>query len=299
MAVARTTVLHREIRRLWRLGRLLAHVIVGAVIAHGVFGMLTLAGVDRDRRRRRALVRGWNRGVLRILNVRLHLEGQIASGAVLYAANHISWLDIPCLRAVVDAAFVSKDEVRRWPVIGRMSERAGTIFLKRGGHDASNETAEHMTWSLARHRPVIVFPEATTSDGRMVRYFHARLYQAAVRTSGTVQAVAIAYPHADGAHPRVSFVGDDDLVRHLWRLLNEDRIEARLVFCAPLPAAGRERRALANRTHAQVCQALGLNALAEARGAWRLLRRHEINLKRSEDITTADTAGRDRLVSPQ
>jgi 1-acyl-sn-glycerol-3-phosphate acyltransferase len=248
----------RETRRLWRLARLVAHVLVGAVIAHAVFGMWMLIGVDRDQRRRRALVRWWNHGVLRVLNVHLRLEGQIASGAVLYTANHISWLDIPCLRAVVDAAFVAKDEVRRWPVIGRLSEQAGTIFLRRGEHSASNETAEHMTWSLARRRPVIVFPEGTTSEGHTVRYFYGRLYQSAVRTQGVVQAVAIAYPHASGAHPRVPFVGNDDLVRHLWRLLKEDRIDARLVFCAPLPAAGQERRALAARSRVQILETLGL-----------------------------------------
>ena len=248
----------RETRRLWRLARLVAHVIVGTVIAHGVFGVLTLAGVDREQRQRRALVRWWNHGVLRVLNVHLYLEGQIATGAVLYTANHISWLDIPCLRAVVDAAFVAKDEVRRWPVIGRMSEQAGTIFLKRGGHNTSNETAEHMTWLLARRRPVIVFPEGTTSAGQTVRYFYGRLYQSAVRTQGKVQAVAIAYPHASGVHPRVPFVGDDDLVRHLWRLLKEDRIDAQLVFCAPLPAAGRERRTLASQSRVLILETLGL-----------------------------------------
>lgn len=115
-----------------------------------------------------------------------------------------------------------------------------------------------MTWSLARRRPVIVFPEGTTSEGRTVRYFYGRLYQSAVRTQGMVQAVAIAYPHADGAHPRVPFVGDDNLMRHLWRLLIEDRIDARLVFCAPLPAAGRERRALAAQTRVQILETLGL-----------------------------------------
>ena len=248
----------RQTRRLWRIGHLLGHVIAGAIVAHAVFDVLRFAGIDRDQHRQRALVRWWNRGVLRILNVRLHCEGQIAAGAVLYTANHISWLDIPCLRAVVDAAFVSKDDVRHWPLIGRMSEQAGTIFLKRGMHNAANETAEHMTWSLARRRPVIVFPEGTTSEGRTVRYFYGRLYQSAVRTQGMVQAVAIAYPHALGAHPRVPFVGDDDLLRHLWRLLIEDRIDARLVFCTPLPAAGRERRALAAQTRVQILETLGL-----------------------------------------
>lgn len=248
----------RQIRRLWRLGRLITYVVVGVLIAHGVFGVLVLTGVDQKKCLRRALVRWWNQGVLRTLNVHLHLEGQIATGAVLYTPNHISWLDIPCLRSVVDAVFVAKEDVHRWPVIGRLSKRAGTIFLKRGGHNASNETAEHMTWSLARHQSVIVFPEGTTSEGRTVRYFYGRLYQSVVRTRGEVQAVAIAYPHADGTHPHVPFTGDDDLVRHLWRLLKEDKIDARLVFCPPLPAAGQERRALAARTRVQVLETLGM-----------------------------------------
>jgi 1-acyl-sn-glycerol-3-phosphate acyltransferase len=139
-----------------------------------------------------------------------------------------------------------------------MLVQAGTIFLKRGGHSASNETTEHMTWSLSRRQPVISFPEGATSEGRTVRSFYGRLYQSAVRTQGVVQAVAIAYLHASGVHPRVPFVGDDDLVRHLWRLLNEDRIDARLVFCTPLPATGRERRTLAARSRMQILETLGL-----------------------------------------
>lgn len=250
----------RQTRRLWRIGRLLGHVFIGVVIAHFVLRVLSLAGANRDHRYQRALVRWWNRGVLHILNVHLRVEGEIFSGAVLFAANHISWLDIPCLRVVLDAAFVSKDDVRRWPLIGAMAEHAGTIFFKRGTHEATNEAADRMTWSLARQQSVIIFPEGTTSAGRNVHHFHARLYQAAVRTQATVQAVAIHYPHKDGTHPRVPFVGDDNLVNHLWRLLEHGRIEARLIFCAPLTAS--TRGALATHTRAQILEALGLASQA-------------------------------------
>lgn len=247
-----------QTRRLWRIGFLLGHVLVGFVIVHAMFRALRLVGGDHDQRRQRGLVRWWNRRVLHILNVRLEIEGRVAHGAVLYTANHISWLDIPCLRAVVDAAFVSKDDVLRWPLIGAMAEQAGTIFFKRGASNATNEAADRMTWSLARHQPVIVFPEGTTSEGRTVQHFHARLYQAAIRTQVSVQAVAISYPHREGTNRRVPFVGEDTLVGHLWRLLEEDRIEARLVFCAPLMANTRERRALAAHTRMQILEALGL-----------------------------------------
>jgi 1-acyl-sn-glycerol-3-phosphate acyltransferase len=251
----------RETRRAWRLLRLMAHVVAGVLIAHTVFVLLVVARLDHDGRRRAAIVRWWMRRLLAILNVRVQLEGPIQAGPTLYCANHVSWLDIPCLRAIVDAAFVSKEEVRRWPVIGRLAAAAGTIFLRRGERDASAHTADHMTWSLAAHRPVIIFPEGTTTDGREVRRFHARLYQAAVRTDGHVQAVAIRYVHPDNideTHPRVPFVGDDALGRHLWTLLAEDAIAVRIHFCEPVRAAGRERRALADGTRGLILASLGL-----------------------------------------
>jgi 1-acyl-sn-glycerol-3-phosphate acyltransferase len=251
----------REARRVWRLARLVSHVVAGVLIAHSVFVLLVLARLDHDGRRRAVIMRLWMQRLLAILNVRVQIEGRIQTGPILYCVNHVSWLDIPCLRAIMDAAFVSKEEVRRWPVIGRLAAAAGTIFLRRGERDASAHTADHMTWSLAAHRPVIIFPEGTTTDGREVRRFHARLYQAAVRTDGIVQAVAIRYLHPDNTgepHPRVPFLGEDALGGHLWRLLAEDTIEVRLHFCEPVRAAGQERRALADGARGLILVSLGL-----------------------------------------
>jgi 1-acyl-sn-glycerol-3-phosphate acyltransferase len=251
----------REARRVWRLARLITHVVAGVLVAHSVFVVLGIARLDRAGHRRASIVRWWMRRLLVIINVRVQLEGRIQAGPILYCANHISWLDIPCLRAIVDAAFVSKEEVRRWPVIGRLAAVAGTLFLKRGERDASAHTADHMTWSLAAHRPVIIFPEGTTTDGRELRRFHARLYQAAVRTDGHVQAVAIRYHrpgNTDEPHPRVPFLGEDALGGHLWTLLAEDAIAVRIHFCEPVHAAGQERRALADGTRGLILASLGL-----------------------------------------
>jgi 1-acyl-sn-glycerol-3-phosphate acyltransferase len=200
------------------------------------------------------------RALLRILNVSLHVRGNVQTGAVLYCANHVSWLDIPCLRAVVDATFVAKSEIRRWPLVGGLAARAGTLFLKRGNHDATNRIADRMTWLLAADKPVLVFPEGTSTDGSTVLRFHARLYQAAIRVHGQVQAVAVRYPRGMGLNTAVPFVGEDDLAGHLWQLLGEDGIEAELHFGAALPADGRERRALANAAREQIVEALGVGS---------------------------------------
>jgi 1-acyl-sn-glycerol-3-phosphate acyltransferase len=252
----------RETRRVLRFARLLAHVLTGAVLAHTLLPLLMR--LEHDPRRAPALVRWWNRRLARILNLQLILEGEISRRPTLFVANHVSWLDIPCLRAVLDVAFVSKEEVRRWPVVGGMATRAGTIFFARGNSDATALTADRMTWTLTQRRHLLIFPEGTTSDGRGLRHFHARLYQAAVRTRACVQAVALSYPHADGVHPAAPFIDDDNLARHLWTLLAEDHLTVKIAFCPPLPATGQERRALANRTRAQIETALGFDALAGA-----------------------------------
>jgi 1-acyl-sn-glycerol-3-phosphate acyltransferase len=255
----------RELRRAERAARLLAHLVFGLAAAPTLLPLLAtppLRGQGREHR----LVRWWMRRLLRILNVHVRLEGRIAQGRVLHVANHISWLDIPCLRAVLDGHFVAKSEVRDWPLIGYLAARAGTVFLRRGELNATAEAADRLTWRLARGGRVIVFPEGTTTNGRELRHFHARLFQAAIRTQGSVQAVALAYPHADGSHPAAPFVGEDNLAGHLWRLLAEERLTVVLRFCEPVAVRAASRRELAEAARAQIASALGIE-LAKQRAA--------------------------------
>ncbi len=94
------------------------------------------------------------------------------SGAFLLVANHCSQLDPPLLGWAtgyqVDRIvhFMAKDEMRRWPVIGWLADRAGVFFVRRGERDRA---AQRLALDLlADGRPVGVFPEGTRSrDGRM------------------------------------------------------------------------------------------------------------------------------------
>jgi 1-acyl-sn-glycerol-3-phosphate acyltransferase len=245
-------------RRCWRLAWIVLHLLAGVAAAQilllGPNAPLPRAQVQRMQG---AVVRWWVRGLSRILHLDVRVRGPLPTRTSLLVTNHVSWLDIPALLTAFDAAFVAKQDVVRWPLIGGLAVRAGTIFLARGQRNAAKHTADGMTWRLAQRRHVILFPEATTSDGRGVRRFYARLYQAAVRTHSRIQAVAIRYPNLDGPQGAAPFIDDDELVSHLWRLLGEKRIVAELHFCDPiLPDA--DRRTLADRTRHQICAALGI-----------------------------------------
>lgn len=255
--MTRAAAAARELRRSLRLIRIVVHLLRGVLIAHTLLGWSPRC-CGGAARWRAAVAQHWSRGLCRVLNLRVSVRGEPGSGPTLFVANHLSWLDIPCLSAALGADFVAKDEVARWPLIGAMARRAGTMFLRRGDRFTTDAISDQITWLLRRGRNVILFPEGTTSDGRSVRRFHSRLYQAALRTQAQVQAVAVSYPHPSGVHPAAPFIGDDNLARHLWTLLAEPNVDVTLTFCPALTVAGGPRRIVAEYTREQIVRALGL-----------------------------------------
>jgi 1-acyl-sn-glycerol-3-phosphate acyltransferase len=218
-------------------------------------GLLAAIASRHERTERTRWVRWWMRRLLRGLGVQVHEHGLPHGAPTLLVANHVSWLDIPCLLARADGVFVAKAEVADWPLIGRLATGVGTLFLERGCGAAA--TVAQMSAVLAAGENVAIFPEGTSTDGRAVRAFHARLFQAALTAAAPVQAVAIRYPHPPGgAHPTVPFIGDDSFVPHLWRLLGEELIDVELAFLPPMPATGCGRRMLAERSRKQIILAL-------------------------------------------
>jgi lyso-ornithine lipid O-acyltransferase len=196
----------------------------------------------------------WYRCLLAVLNVDVRTTGVIAEEATLWVSNHISWLDIVVLGARRPLSFIAKSEVGTWPVVGFMARRNGTLLVRRGDGASSREVAEAMAWRLRQRQRLVLFPEGTSSKGENVLRFHARLFQPATLVGAKVQAIGIAYRGA--ASTLVPFVGDDDFLPHLWRLLAESSITVDLAFCRPLSAGGLGRDRLAQLTHHQITDAL-------------------------------------------
>lgn len=240
----------RQLRRLLRLAGVLLHIGYGLALA-----VLSGAFFRPDRPLVRRLTRHWVRRFLAILDVDVEVRGTPRPEAMLYVSNHVSWLDIPVIGAACEVYFLSKDEVRRWPMIGRLAVAAGTLFIRRGAGDSgqkATEIAEH----LGEARSVLVFPEGTTTRGGSVAPFFPQLFQAAVLARVKVQPVAVHYPDAgDGIDHGMAFVDDDSFASHLWRMLLRDRPRARLTFCEALPP-GSDRVALADAARGRILDSL-------------------------------------------
>ena len=120
--------------------------------------------------------------MLRMLGVSLHSEGAPHGGPALVVANHVSWLDILAINAVHPVRFVSKADVRGWPLVGWVVACGGTLFIERERKRDALRVVHQVAQALAQGQTIAVFPEGTTSEGHGLLPFHANLLQSAIAT---------------------------------------------------------------------------------------------------------------------
>jgi hypothetical protein len=115
----------RRLNAVVRLFRLVGHLFSGLRTLRRDFGGLT----DEERQER---VQQWSAYALEVLGVELEVRGSApVLGPVLVVSNHVSWLDILVINAARPCRFVSKADVKSWPLLGRLVEEAGTLFIER------------------------------------------------------------------------------------------------------------------------------------------------------------------------
>ena len=184
----------------------------------------------------------------------------LINGGSLIAVNHISWLDIMVVHAVApQARFVSKADVKAWPLISRLVDSAGTIYLERERKRDALRVVHAMAESLAAGQTVAIFPEGTTSTGHGLLPFHANLLQSAISTSTPVQPVALRFSDSSAeVSAAMEFVGETTLAESLWNSACGDGVVARVAFLPPRETGGAERRELAGQLRADIAGALGI-----------------------------------------
>lgn len=238
--------------RTWRCLRLALHFLW---IGFGAAAIYPLVGDEKRLR----LKQRWSRRILDLLAVRIDAPAIDAPPGCLIVANHISWLDIFAINAVRPAAFISKSEVRGWPFVGWLSARNDTIFLRRDSRAHAREINDEIAARLGGGRDVAVFPEGTTSDGTLLRGFHAALLQPAVEAGQPLLPLALTYRDASGNLSLApSYAGEITLLQCFSAILASPSLTVRILPAPPLDPAGQSRRELARAAHAAIARQLGL-----------------------------------------
>ncbi len=244
----------KKLRLSLRLLRLLAVLGLGTLLGAAVSLLERLVRHDLMATRQR-LTRWFLARLAGALPFRLRVAGELPRAPMLWVCNHVSWTDIPLLGMLTPLSFLSKAEVRSWPLAGWLAHQAGTLFIRRGAGD-SGLLSQQLGRHLQRGRPLLIFPEGTTSDGQTLRTFHGRLLSSAIDSGVAVQPVAIRYLRDGQACPVAPFIGDDDLLSHLLRLLRSDVAEVQIQLLSPIASAELNRNQLARQAQAAVAGAL-------------------------------------------
>ena len=182
----------------------------------------------------------------RLLGLRVRVIGRPArpdGRPVVFASNHSSWLDILALGGVLEACFIAKEEVGRWPVIRTVARLGRTVFVSRRPADTGRER-NAMRDRLDAGDNLILFPEGTSSDGSRVLPFRSVFFSVAEAQPGRscplIQPVSIVYDQLGGlpigraSRPVFAWYGDMDLASHFWRLAQHRGLRATVLLHAPV-----------------------------------------------------------------
>lgn len=192
----------------------------------------------------------WCEKLLRRLRVRYETQGEYPSQGLI-VSNHLSYVDILVLSAMHPCLFVSKKEVKTWPIFGWLATLAGSIYIDRDRRSDISRVNAELLKGLNSGVPCVLFPEGTSSDGSQVLPFRSSLLQPAVECGAEITPALIEY-----SDPRACWFGNASFLLHALTMLGIESFEARVKF-SPTRLKAEERKAATKAAFEKVLELRG------------------------------------------
>ncbi len=218
------------------------HVVLGVMTCTLIFPV-------SSKKVRYGLIRKWAQILLFYLRIRVEKIGELPNfknQTYILTSNHISWVDIFVIHSIYPVRFVSKSEVRSWPIFGWLANKSGTLFLERQNRKATHMIGNDMVIALREGDSLGLFPESTTSDGLQILPFKSSMLQPAVSEKIPFVPIALRYYLANGKlNPHIPFIGDMNFVSSLVGVLKSPRTTVRVAIGNTITPVDVHRRELA------------------------------------------------------
>lgn len=204
----------------------------------------------------KATIQWWSKRAASILGLTIFQRGKPFSSTSLIVANHISFLDIIVIGSTSPVVFLSKSSLRHWPVFGFIAYKIGTIFIQRNNKKVLHTITRSLTKALKQKQTLVLFPEGTTTTGRMVNKFHSSLFQAAINAGKPVHPVALRYKRNGCLDDTATYTSNDNFIINLVRIMAQEKTEVELTFCNIIENENMNRAELASASHHLISQAI-------------------------------------------
>lgn len=154
-----------------------------------------------------------------LLGCRLKLEGEPIKLQVpaLIVCNHRSLLDPVICAAYVYGYYLSKAEVRDYPLIGLGSSLTGVIFVQREDKQSRNGTRKAIADTLREGKNVVLFPEGTTNAENTTKEFYKGSFEVAAEVGVPVIPTIVEYKDRDDYWVKGSLLGKSVYQFSKWR----------------------------------------------------------------------------------
>jgi 1-acyl-sn-glycerol-3-phosphate acyltransferase len=229
-------------------------VLLAISISIGLLDYLFRCAFCRSEARRAARAAWLHRTTertLRYFQIKVQATGPVPTRGLLIS-NHLSYLDILVLSSLTPAVFVSKHDVKFWPVFGQFAVLAGTVFVDRTRRFQVGRVNDEITAALNQGALVILFPEGTSSNGETLLPFKSSLLEPATHPEWPLAVGWVHYEIDDGdAGEEVCYWGNHTFFPHMLNLLGKRRVRATVRF-GPFPGRSSDRKELAQRLRAEI-----------------------------------------------
>lgn len=196
---------------------------------------------------RQVVFQAWARSFVRVSKMKIEVVGKPPTAPFFLVTNHLSYTDVPALRAVINGVFVAKSEVGEWFLAGRICRDMGTIFINRTNRRDIPRAGAEIVKRLEQGEGVIVFPEGTSTKGETVLPFNSSFLEFAAKGNLPVSYASITYAtpsNVPKATETVAWWDEKTFGEHLWYLFQAREITATINF-GDAPVQNQNRKELA------------------------------------------------------
>lgn len=159
----------------------------------------------------------WSRHFVRALGIDLrlaqHNQKPLPSHFILIA-NHPSAFEDVGIPSLFNVFSLSKQSLRNWWVVGRISRAAGTIYVQREERESRRQAREALIERVQSGKNIALYPEGGCFGRRIQEHFHYGAFDISLQTGVPILPLFLHYEAQDDFE-----WGEETVMQMIWSFL--------------------------------------------------------------------------------